>query len=118
MRYGAHEKRICGGEPHTTNNRMELLAPIKALEALTSPCEVELISDSSYVVDGINQWLAGWIKKDFAKVKNPDLWREYLRVSAQHKVTAFWVKGHATHAENILCDRLAQQEAARQKAML
>lgn len=111
LRYKGSEKIVRGGEAMTTNNRMELRAVIESLKVLKEPCEVELVSDSSYVVRGINEWLAGWVKKEFAKVKNPDLWREYIEVAKPHKVRAVWVKGHAGHAENERCDTIAKQEA-------
>jgi len=115
LRYGDKEREICGGEKHTTNNRMELLAAIEGLRALKEPCDVEIISDSSYVVKGINEWLDGWIKRDFKKVKNPDLWREYIEVSKPHKIKATWVRGHNGHDENERCDILAKQEAQKMK---
>jgi ribonuclease HI len=118
LRYNAKERLLSGGEPHTTNNRMELLGVIEGLRALKEPCEVEVISDSSYVVKGINEWLANWIKRDFKKVKNPDLWHEYLKVSEQHAVVAIWIKGHAGHEENERCDDMARKEAERFKADL
>lgn len=111
LRYKGSEKIVRGGEAMTTNNRMELRAVIESLKVLKEPCEVELVSDSSYVVKGINEWLEGWVKKEFAKVKNPDLWREYIEVAKPHKVRAVWVKGHAGHAENERCDTIAKQEA-------
>ena len=90
---------------------MELLAVIEGLRALKEPCEVEIISDSSYVVKGINEWLANWVKKEFRKVKNPDLWQDYLVVSKDHKVKATWVRGHDGHPENERCDQIARDEA-------
>ncbi|GHV06682.1 ribonuclease HI [Campylobacterota bacterium] len=111
LRFGEHERELKGGEKHTTNNRMELMAAIEGIRALKEPCAVTLFADSSYVVRGINEWIAGWEKKNFAKVKNPDLWREYLRVSAAHKVAAVWVRGHNGHSENERCDRVARGEA-------
>ncbi len=118
LRYNAKERLLSGGEPHTTNNRMELLGVIEGLRALKEPCEVEVISDSSYVVKGINEWLANWIKRDFKKVKNPDLWQEYLKVSEQHSVVATWIQGHAGHEENERCDNMARTEAEKFKADL
>ena len=115
LRYGDKERELCGGERHTTNNRMELLAAIEGLRALKEPCDVEIVSDSSYVVKGINEWLDGWIKRDFKKVKNPDLWREYIEVSKPHKIKAIWVRGHNGHDENERCDILAKQEAQKMK---
>ena len=95
---------------------MELLGVVEGLRALKEPCKVEVISDSSYVVKGINQWLSNWIKRDFIKVKNPDLWHEYLKVSEQHEVVATWIKGHTGHEENERCDDMARKEAAKFKA--
>ena len=118
LRYNAKERLLSGGEPHTTNNRMELLGVIEGLRALKDPCEVKVISDSSYVVKGINEWLANWIKRDFKKVKNPDLWQEYLKVSEQHSVVATWIQGHAGHEENERCDDMARTEAGKFKAGL
>jgi ribonuclease HI len=118
LRYNGKERIISGGEAHTTNNRMELLGVIEGLRALKEPCQVEVISDSSYVVKGINEWLGGWIKRDFAKVKNPDLWRQYIEVSQAHKIKATWVRGHNGHDENEKCDLLAKAEAQKQKDQL
>jgi len=115
LRFGSKEREISGGEAHTTNNRMELLAVIEGLRVLKEPCEVDIISDSSYVVKGINEWLAGWIKRDFKKVKNPDLWAEYIEVSKGHKINAIWVRGHNGHIENERCDILAKTEALKIK---
>lgn len=115
LRYGSIEREICGGEIHTTNNRMELLAVIEGLRALKEACEVEIISDSSYVVKGINEWLEGWINKNFTKVKNPDLWREYMNIAKEHRVKAIWVQGHNGHIENERCDVLAKAEAQKMK---
>lgn len=115
LRYGSNEKIIRGGEPHTTNNRMELRGVIEGLRALKEPCEVTVISDSSYVIKGINEWLEGWVKRKFAKVKNPDLWQEYLTVSAPHRVYGEWVRGHNGHDENEQCDLIAKEEAEKQK---
>ncbi len=118
LRYGDKEKIISGRQEHTTNNRMELLAVIEGLRALKEPCEVDVISDSSYVVKGINEWLSGWIKKDFKKVKNPDLWQEYIKVSSKHKIKGIWVRGHNGHEENEKCDQIARDEAQKAKDLL
>lgn len=118
LRYNGKERELSGGEPHTTNNRMELMGVIEGLRALKEPCEVEVISDSSYVVKGINEWLKNWVKRDFKKVKNPDLWQEYLKVSEKHKVHGTWVKGHAGHDENERCDEIARNKAEEFKANL
>ncbi len=111
LRYQDKEKIISGAQNDATNNQMELKAVIEGLKALKEPCSVEIVSDSSYVVKGINEWLDGWVKKDFKKVKNPDLWREYLEVAKPHRINATWVRGHAGHAENEKCDRIAKEEA-------
>ncbi|WP_456322784.1 ribonuclease HI [Hydrogenimonas sp.] len=115
LRFGDHEKEISGGEPMTTNNRMELKAVIEGLKALKEPCDVTIYSDSSYVVNAINEWLENWVKRDFKKVKNPDLWREYLEVAAPHRVRAIWVRGHNGHVENERCDELARTTAQKIK---
>ncbi len=115
LRFGNREKEISGGELNTTNNRMELLAVIEGLKALKEPCDVDIVSDSLYVVKGIKEWLDGWIKRDFKKVKNPDLWKEYIEISKNHKINAIWVRGHNGHAENERCDILAKQEAQKMK---
>ncbi|MBU1659488.1 ribonuclease HI [bacterium] len=118
LKYGESEKIITGSEVHTTNNRMELLGVISGLQALKEPCEVDVISDSSYVVKGINEWLSAWIQRDFKKVKNPDLWREYIESSKKHKINAIWVRGHNGHVENERCDQLARDEAQKEKDLL
>ncbi|MBA1433019.1 MAG: ribonuclease HI [Epsilonproteobacteria bacterium] len=115
LRYGDKERELSGQEPHTTNNRMELKGVIEGLKALKEPCEVDIVSDSSYVVKGINEWLEGWIKKDFKKVKNPDLWQEYIEVAKPHKIHAIWVRGHDGHVENERCDKLARDAAQEAK---
>lgn len=115
LRYGDAEKIISGGEEHTTNNRMELLGVIEGLRAIKEPCDVTIISDSSYVIRGINEWLEGWVKRNFAKVKNPDLWKQYLEVSAPHRIHGVWVRGHNGHAENERCDQIAKLEAEKYK---
>jgi len=115
LRFGDKEREISGAEEHTTNNRMELLGVIEGLRALKEPCAVDIVSDSSYVVKGINEWLGNWIKKDFKNVKNPDLWRDYITVSKGHKINAIWVRGHDGHVENERCDILAKNEALKIK---
>jgi len=106
---GKHRKELSGGFRKTTNNRMELLAVIVALETLKIPnSEVVLYSDSKYVVDSINKkWVFGWEKKDFKAKANPDLWKRFLKIYRQHKVSFVWVKGHANNPENEICDQLA-----------
>jgi len=112
LRTGRHEKELSGGEPHTTNNRMEMTAVIRGLTALTEPCEVTVHSDSRYVIDGMTQWIFGWQKKGWVNaskqpVRNADLWRELIDAAAPHKVAWQWVKGHDGHPENERADRLA-----------
>jgi len=116
LRYKESERIISGGEPHTTNNRMELRGVIEGLKALKEPCDVVVTSDSSYVVKAINEWLKNWVAKEFKNVKNPDLWKAYLEAAAPHKITAVWVRGHNGHDENEKCDIIAKQEAERQKS--
>jgi len=115
LEYQETRKEYSGAEPYTTNNRMELRGVIEGLKLLKEPCQVEVISDSSYVTKAINEWLSGWVKKDFKKVKNPDLWREYIKAAKPHRVRAIWVKGHAGHPENERCDELARSVAERFK---
>ena len=105
-------KTVLGAESDTTNNRMELKAIIEGLKTLPQGSyEVTIISDSQITVKGINEWLPNWIRQDFKKTKNSDLWREYLEVSWPHLVTAEWVRGHNGHPENELCDTLAREQA-------
>ncbi|MBY8822765.1 ribonuclease HI [Sphingomonas colocasiae] len=119
IRMGSHEKLLSGGEPHTTNNRMELMAAIKALEALKRPCRVTLSTDSNYVKDGITRWIFGWQKNgwktaDRKPVKNAELWQELLAAIKPHRVEWLWVKGHAGHPDNERADRLASDAALAQ----
>ena len=111
---GEHVRDICGGEPATTNNRMELMAAIQALEALKKPCKVELHTDSAYVMKGISEWIHGWKKRgwltaDRKPVKNDDLWRRLDVARGKHDVTWKWVKGHAGHPLNERADALARR---------
>lgn len=117
LQYGPHTKEISAGYSLTTNNRMELLAVIRGLEALKYPgCTVQVVSDSKYVVDSVNKgWLFSWEKKNFAKQKNPDLWKRFLEVYRKHNVSFTWIKGHDQHPQNERCDRMAV-EAARNSA--
>lgn len=122
LNYNGREKELSGGEENTTNNRMELMGVIEGLKALKEPCDVHIISDSTYVVKGINEWLNSWIKNNWRTaskkaVKNDDLWREYVEVSKNHKIEASWVKGHAGHEENERCDILAKQFAEKLKGI-
>lgn len=114
LRSGAHEKTLFGGEPDTTNNRMELLAVIRALETLKRPVKARVHTDSQYVQKGISEWIHGWKKKGWmtaAKkpVKNADLWKALDQVQAGHEVEWVWVKGHAGHVDNERADALARQ---------
>lgn len=109
LSFGSKQKILTGGEKMTTNNRMELKAVIESLKALKMPCVVHLYSDSSYVCNGINQWLENWQVKQFKNVKNVDLWQSYIEVSSSHKVIAHWVKAHAGVEQNELCDKLAKE---------
>ena len=112
--YGGHEKELCGGEPDTTNNRMELMGAIQALEALTRPCKIVLYTDSQYVRTGIATWLAqwkarGWRTSTKSEVKNSDLWRRLDEARLRHDVDWRWVKGHNGHPLNERADGLARQ---------
>jgi ribonuclease HI len=114
---GVHEKELFGGEAQTTNNRMEMLAVIKALEALKKPCNVRLFTDSVYVHKGITEWIHGWKKRGWISaskqpVKNADLWRELDRAREPHTIEWNWVKGHAGHVENERADMLANRGVA------
>lgn len=113
MQAGNHYKELSKGYKYTTNNRMELLAVIVALEALKIPnSDVLIVSDSKYVVDAVEKgWVFGWAKKGFAKKKNPDLWRRFLNVYKHHSVKFKWIKGHAGHPLNERCDKLAVEAA-------
>jgi ribonuclease HI len=114
LRYGGRERTLHGGERHTTNNRMELLAAIEGLAALKEACQVTLTTDSEYVRQGITKWLAGWKARGWrtaskAPVKNQDLWRRLDFEAARHQISWCWVKGHAGHPENELADALANR---------
>ena len=121
LRYGPHEKEISGGEAHTTNNRMELTGVISALKLLKEPCEVELYSDSKYVIDALEKGWArgwqkrGWVKSDKKPALNPDLWEELLRLCDIHTVHTHWVKGHADNPYNNRCDEMAVAEWQKRK---
>jgi ribonuclease HI len=112
--YGDHEKELYGGEAETTNNRMELMAAIQALEALTRDCEVDLTTDSQYVRKGITEWMSNWKRNGWktAKkkpVKNADLWQRLEQATQEHKVNWHWVKGHSGHPDNERADELANR---------
>jgi ribonuclease HI len=120
LRMGGVEKELSGGEPHTTNNRMELMAAIAGLNALKRPCRVTLSTDSRYVMDGLTKWIHGWLKNgwrtsDKKPVKNADLWQELLAASKPHRVEWVWVKGHAGHPDNERADKLASDAALAQR---
>lgn len=117
MRAGQHEKTLFGGEPMTTNNRMELMGVIEALRALTRPCDVIIHTDSQYVQKGISEWIGGWkrrgwITADKKPVKNADLWKMLDEEAAKHKVEWRWVRGHAGDPGNERADELANQGVA------
>ena len=117
LRKGGTEKELSGSEADTTNNRMELTAAIRALNALTRPCKVRLHTDSRYVIDGITKWIFGWKKRGWVNaakkpVMNADLWRELDAAAAPHKIDWVWVKGHSGHEENERVDRLASDAAS------
>jgi ribonuclease HI len=114
LRYNGHEKTLYGSEAHTTNNRMELTAAIKALVALKRPCEVDLFTDSQYLRLGMTTWLSQWKKKGWLNakkepVKNADLWQQLDELATKHRINWHWVKGHVGHPENEQVDALANQ---------
>ncbi len=116
LRMGAREKELSGGDPATTNNRMELTAAIEALNALTRPCHVRLSTDSRYVMDGLTKWIHGWLRNgwrtaDKKPVKNAELWQALLAATKRHRIEWEWVKGHAGHPENERADKLASDAA-------
>ena len=116
LRFGETEKELSGGEPQTTNNRMEMMAAVEALNALKKPCRVTIHTDSKYVMDGITKWVFGWQKKgwrtaDNKPVKNVEIWQALVKAAAPHQMTWKWVKGHAGHPENERADRLASAAA-------
>ncbi|MBM87187.1 MAG: ribonuclease HI [Gammaproteobacteria bacterium] len=114
LRYGDKEKILYGGEETTTNNRMELIAVIKGLEALNKPCRVKITTDSKYVLTGMTEWLPNWKKRNWrtaskTPVLNAELWKKLDELAVQHEIQWNWVKGHSGHAENELADKLANQ---------
>lgn len=119
--YGERERELSGGEAHTTNNRMELTAAIRALEALKEPCDITLTTDSLYLCNGLDKkWAEGWKKRGWKKsdgspALNPDLWERLLELCAIHRVTLSWIRGHAGHEYNERCDRLAVAESEKYK---
>ena len=117
LEWNGHEKELSGGEANTTNNRMELTGVIRALQALKEPCQVELYSDSKYIIDAMNQGWAvrwkknGWMRNKTDKALNPDLWEVLLQLCSYHQVSFNWVKGHASNPKNNRCDQLAVAES-------
>ncbi|WP_298089258.1 ribonuclease HI [uncultured Sphingomonas sp.] len=116
IRSGPHEKELSGGEANTTNNRMELMAAIEALNALKRPCSVTLSTDSRYVMDGLTKWIHGWKRNgwrtaDKKPVKNAELWQALVAAAERHDIKWLWVKGHAGHPDNERADKLASDAA-------
>ncbi len=116
LRLGKHEKELSGGESDTTNNRMEMTAVIRGLEALIEPCEVAIYTDSRYVMDGMTKWIEGWQKRGWISaskqpVRNKDLWHELIEAANPHRIEWNWVRGHNGHTENERVDRLASNAA-------
>lgn len=114
LRYGDHERELFGGEPETTNNRMEMTAALKALESLSEPCVVDLTTDSEYLRKGMTQWMAGWKARNWKTasrqpVKNADIWKALEQAVIRHKIRWHWVKGHSGHVENDRADELANR---------
>jgi ribonuclease HI len=119
LRYNHHKRELVGSEPETTNNRMELTAAIEGLSALKEPCEVEVVTDSEYVKNGITKWIQGWKRNGWMTsqkkpVVNQDLWTELDRQVSRHQTKWTWTKGHADHDDNNRCDELATQAAREQ----
>ena len=113
LRYGDHEKELSGADAATTNNRMEMMAAIAALESLTFPCEVDVYTDSNYLRQGITEWIFNWKRKgwrtaDNKPVKNDDLWKRLDKITTGHRIRWHWVKGHSGHPENERADALAR----------
>jgi ribonuclease HI len=123
LRFGPHRKEVTGHEPQTTNNRMELTAAVEGLRALKESCQVELITDSEYVKNGITKWLEGWKRRNWRKadgepVLNVDLWKALEAEAGRHHIDWQWTKGHADHEDNNRCDELARDAAAEAKRRL
>jgi ribonuclease HI len=123
LRFGSREKDLSGGEADTTNNRMEIMAAIRALQSLTKPCRVTIVTDSVYVRDGITKWIHGWARNGWRTaskqaVKNADLWQELLAATKQHEIDWQWVKGHAGDADNERADTLASDAALEMQRQL
>ena len=118
LRYGEHKRECSGGEAQTTNNRMELMAAIEGLNAIKEPCKVTIVTDSQYVKNGIQSWLAGWKRNGWKTaskkpVQNQDLWQELDEAVGRHSTVWEWTKGHASHEDNNRCDELARAAAER-----
>jgi ribonuclease HI len=114
LRFSGKEKELSGSDPHTTNNRMEMMAAITALATLKRPCDVVLTTDSQYLVKGMTEWIDGWQKRGWKNSKkedvlNRDLWEKLLELTRVHRVQWVWIRGHNGHAENERCDELARQ---------
>jgi len=114
LKYGSRIKEVSGCEKTTTNNRMELMSVIEALRQLKKPCRVKVVSDSSYVIKGMKEWMPGWLKRNWVNsrkepVMNRDLWEMLLELSAPHEIDWVWIKGHDGHSENERCDELARK---------
>ena len=121
LRYNEHKKELWGSEPHTTNNRMELRAAIEGLRALKEGCQVEVVTDSEYLKNGITTWIhnwkrRGWLTADKKPVVNQDLWQALDEQTGRHRTTWTWTRGHSNHADNNRCDELATQAARAQSA--
>ena len=122
LKYGDHSRVISGYDPSTTNNRMELTAVIEALKAIKRPGKVKVVSDSSYVIKGITEWIKGWIRRNWVNsqkkpVLNRDLWERLLEYSGPHSIEWIWVRGHQGHIENEQCDRMAREAIANKKGI-
>jgi ribonuclease HI len=116
LRYGEHKREMSGSEPDTTNNRMELRAAIEGMRALREPCEVEVVTDSEYLKNGITKWIHGWKRNGWKTaskkpVVNQDLWHELDDLTSRHQIEWTWTKGHSDHDDNNRCDELATQAA-------
>jgi ribonuclease HI len=122
LRHDMKEKELSGCEKLTTNNRMELLGVISALEALKKPCSVKIVTDSNYIVKGMTEWIDSWIEKEWKTsqkkdVLNKDLWERLLKASQPHDIEWLWIKGHNGHPENERCDKLAREEIKKCKSL-
>jgi ribonuclease HI len=119
LRFGEHKRELCGSEPHTTNNRMELTAAVRGLDAIKEPCIVDITTDSEYLKNGITSWIHGWKRRDWRNaegkpVVNRDLWEALDAAASRHRTNWLWTKGHASHEDNNRCDELAQKAAREQ----